>query len=110
MKHQKIIMAATIAALCTAFSPFAQAADVAAKKAEASAYAGDAVITTKVKAALLKEQSTRSLSIKVTTNNGVVDLSGKADDSEQIDSAIRTAKAVDGVQDVKNDLQLKAAK
>ena len=69
--------------------------------------ASDALITTKVKAALLKEQASRSLSIKVSTTNGVVELSGTADDSAQIDSAVRVARNIDGVQDVKNRVQLK---
>ncbi|AZG11628.1 BON domain-containing protein [Pigmentiphaga sp. H8] len=100
-----------IAAMIAAFSaatPLAMAqSDGQSTKESASSFAGDTVITTKVKAALLKEQATQSLSIKVKTVKGVVQLSGSADDSAQIDSAVRVARGIDGVQDVRNDIQLK---
>lgn len=107
MTTRKLMIAAMIAA-CTAASPLiVAAADGPAQKRSAGEFASDAMITTKVKAALLKEQATQSLSIKVTTLDGVVQLAGTADDEAQIDSAVRVARSVDGVQDVKNDIQLK---
>ncbi|WP_160142175.1 BON domain-containing protein [Pigmentiphaga humi] len=115
-------MLAAIAAACAGGAPLATAQTVTqdAKQAaqdakqtardakvSASEYASDAMITTKVKAALLKEQTTQSLSIKVTTENRVVHLSGSADTPEQIDSAVRIARGVKDVSDVRNEIQLK---
>lgn len=112
MNKQKTWIAATLVGVSIGFSPLAGAAGEAPAEApgqSAGSFAGDAVVTAKVKAALLKEQATQSLSIKVETTKGVVHLTGKADDSAQIDSALRTARSVNGVQDVKNDIQLKKA-
>lgn len=106
MTTRNMMVAALIAAFAAAPLALAQTESPGAKQS-AGQFAGDAMITTKVKAALLKEQATQSLSIKVKTENGVVALSGSADDSAQIDSAVRVARAVNGVQDVKNDIQLK---
>ncbi|WP_158213285.1 BON domain-containing protein [Pigmentiphaga sp. NML080357] len=107
MTTRKLMIAAMVAAFAAA-SPMVMA-ESASPSPERSAgeYASDAMITTKVKAALLKEQATQSLSIKVTTVNGVVQLAGTADDEAQIDSAVRVARGIDGVQDVKNNVQLK---
>ena len=107
MRTRNLMIAAMIAAF-SAVTPMAmaQSGDQGTKES-AGSFAGDTVITTKVKAALLKEQATQSLSIKVKTVKGVVQLSGSADDSAQIDSAVRVARGIDGVQDVKNDIQLK---
>jgi len=106
MTTRNLMIATLIAAF--AASPLALAqTEGQGTKQSAGKFAGDAMITTKVKAALLKEQATQSLSIKVKTVNGVVALSGSADDAAQIDSAVRIARGIDGVQDVKNDIQLK---
>ena len=118
MRTRNLMIAAMIAAFSAA-TPLAMAqGDGQGTKESAGSFAGDdsgnfaivfgdTVITTKVKAALLKEQATQSLSIKVKTVKGVVQLSGSADDSAQIDSAVRVARGIDGVQDVRNDIQLK---
>ncbi len=107
MFKQKM-MIATMVGACSLLAPLAQAnaADDAPKQS-AGTFAGDTLITTKVKAALLKEQTTQSLSIKVKTVNGVVELSGLADDAAQIDSAVQISRGVKDVKDVKNSLQLK---
>ncbi|GAA4331388.1 BON domain-containing protein [Pigmentiphaga soli] len=104
----KTLAAAILLGACAGIAAPAVAAGDAPKRSVGE-YAGDALTTTKVKAALLKEQSTQSLSIKVKTVNGVVELSGRADDPAQIDSAVRVARGIEGVQDVKNDIQLKKA-
>ncbi len=64
----------------------------------------DVAITTKVKSALLTEKDVNSFDIKVETFNGTVQLSGFVDSQWQIDKAVQVAKAVAGVQQVKNDL------
>jgi osmotically-inducible protein OsmY len=64
----------------------------------------DSAITTKVKSALLAEKDVNSFDIKVKTFNGIVQLSGFVDSQWQIDKAVQVASAVNGVQDVTNDL------
>ncbi len=70
---------------------------------------GDAVITAKVKAALVKEPSLKASDIKVDTTNGAVQLSGTASSQADVNHAAEVAKQVDGVKAVKNDVQVKAA-
>lgn len=67
----------------------------------------DSVITTKVKAELLRAQATKSLKISVKTLDGVVNLTGSVESSEQMDSALRVVRGIKGVVDVKNNLQLR---
>ncbi len=64
----------------------------------------DSAITTKVKSALLAEKDVNSFDIQVKTFNGIVQLSGFVDSQWQIDKAVQVASAVNGVQDVTNDL------
>lgn len=64
----------------------------------------DAVVTTKVKSALLAEKDVNSFDIRVETFNGTVQLAGFVESQWQIDKAVQVAAAVDGVQRVKNDL------
>ncbi len=70
-------------------------------------YFDDSVITTKVKAALLQEQSLKSFDIKVETFKGRVQLSGFVDSQAEIDKAVELARKVKGVVDVKNDMHVK---
>lgn len=69
----------------------------------------DAVVTAKVKAALVKDQSLKAVDIKVQTNGGEVQLSGTADSKTDADRAAEVAKQVEGVKAVKNELVVKAA-
>lgn len=70
----------------------------------AGAVIDDATVTTRVKSALLAEKDVNSFDIKVETFEGTVQLSGFVDSQWQIDKAIQVAKAVSGVQRVRNDL------
>lgn len=70
----------------------------------------DTVVTTKVKSALLSDQNVKGLGIKVETRKGTVQLSGFADNQEQVDRAVAVAKAVEGVNGVENALKLKEGK
>jgi osmotically-inducible protein OsmY len=70
-------------------------------------YVDDTVITTKVKSAILSEPGLKSSEINVETYKGAVQLSGFVSSRDDINSAVRLAKAVGGVSSVKNDLQLK---
>jgi osmotically-inducible protein OsmY len=70
-------------------------------------YIDDATITTKVKAALLKDDAVKSFEIKVETMKGVVQLSGFVDTSDQKFAAGKDAGSVQGVTDVSNNLIVK---
>jgi hyperosmotically inducible protein len=70
-------------------------------------YIDDSVITTKVKAAILGEPGLKVSEINVETFKGVVQLSGFVNSREDINAAVRLARAVNGVTSVKNDMQLK---
>jgi len=67
----------------------------------------DTVVTAKVKAALLSDAEIKSFDFKVDTHNGAVQLSGFVENQAQIDLAIKTAHAVEGVTSVENKIALK---
>ncbi|MCX7146862.1 MAG: BON domain-containing protein [Sulfuritalea sp.] len=67
----------------------------------------DAVITARVKAALVQDETVSALRIKVTSNNGTVQLSGFANSLREVDRAAEIARGVPGVKDVSNDILLK---
>jgi hyperosmotically inducible protein len=60
----------------------------------------DAWITTKVKTELMTTKGVPSTDISVTTNNGVVMLSGVLDNKAQVQKSVAVAKAVKGVRNV----------
>lgn len=70
-------------------------------------YVDDAVITTKVKAAIFNESTLKSTEIKVETFKGFVQLSGFVSSRAEIDKAIELARGVKGVRSVKNDMHQK---
>jgi hyperosmotically inducible protein len=67
----------------------------------------DSVITTKVKADIFKEPELKSMAIHVETEKGVVMLSGFVDSKADADKAVRLAKGVDGVSNVKSAIKVK---
>jgi osmotically-inducible protein OsmY len=67
----------------------------------------DTVITTKVKAELAKDSATKARDIHVTTQHGVVMLSGAVGTVAEKDKAEQDARAIKGVVDVTNDLSVK---
>jgi c(7)-type cytochrome triheme protein len=77
------------------------------KKESPGEYVDDAVITAKVKAAVLEEPSLKSAEINVETSNGVVQLTGFVRSRANINKAVEVAKGVKGVKSVKNDMILK---
>lgn len=85
------------------------AAATPAKKETPVEYVDDAVITTKVKAAVMETPSLRSREINVETYKGTVQLTGFVNSRADIDKAVEVAKSVKGVKSVKNDMILKPA-
>jgi len=77
------------------------------KKEGTGEYVDDAVITTKVKAAIFNEPTLKSAEINVETFKGVVQLSGFVSSQADINKAASLARGVKGVVAVKNDMRLK---
>ncbi len=69
-------------------------------------YLDDAVITAKVKAAILDQPELKELAIKVDTFNGVVYLSGVVASQSTISEATDVARSVAGVKSVRNEMRL----
>lgn len=82
-------------------------ADKALQNERAAAeFAGDAMITAKVKAALLEAPGLKSVQIGVDTHSGAVQLSGFVTSVAERTTAGNLARQVKGVQTVKNDIRL----
>jgi hyperosmotically inducible periplasmic protein len=67
----------------------------------------DGVVTTKVKAALISEPTTKARDITVVTREGIVQLSGFVDSAEEKANAAEIARGIAGVKEVRNDLAIK---
>jgi len=67
----------------------------------------DAVITARVKAALIADESVKDADIATVTRDGVVQLSGFVNNQEQVDRALEVARGIEGVSRVSNELSLK---
>ena len=76
-------------------------------KSSTGEFIDDSVITTKVKAALLRDDGTPGASVKVDTLKGVVQLSGFVDGAAQKTQAGIVAAKVPGVKDVLNNVIVK---
>jgi len=70
----------------------------------------DATITATVKSKLLWNRNTEGLNITVNTEDGMVTLTGTADNSAAKELAQRLADNTDGVRGVKNDIQVNGEK
>jgi osmotically-inducible protein OsmY len=103
MKNLKIASTLIAALMLTAVVGCASTA----KHESTGEYVNDSVITTSVKAAILKEPSLKVSEINVETFKGVVQLSGFVRSQENIATAMNVARGVNGVQSVRNDMRLK---
>ena len=74
----------------------------------AGKYVDDSVITSKVKAALLKDRALSALAVSVETRWGTVILSGFVDNQDQAQRATQIAAGVQGVVEVKSSLTVKS--
>ena len=90
--------AATASALDTASTAVDKAASAVEK------VGGDALVTGKVKAALIADPDVKALKIDVDTRDAAVTLSGSADSAAHSARATSVAKGVDGVRSVDNRL------
>jgi hyperosmotically inducible protein len=97
-----------LATLIVAVSLFSVAGCASTTKQEGTGeYIDDAVITTKVKAAILNEPTLKVAEINVETFKGTVQLSGFVSSSAARTKAVEVARGVAGVKAVKNDMRIK---
>ena len=82
--------------------------DSSMKKADN--YMGDSAITAKVKSALVDDKAIKSSDISVTTNSGVVTLSGFVGSQAEAEQAVAAATKVEGVKSVSDKLHTKDSK
>jgi len=66
----------------------------------------DAATTAKVKKAIFNEPSLKSMDVSVSTENGIVALSGSVKSKAERSKATAVATQVEGVKKVKNDLKV----
>jgi hyperosmotically inducible protein len=67
----------------------------------------DSIITGKVKAALMADESVKSADIATITRDGRVQLSGFVNNQQQIDHALADARGIEGVISVANEMSIK---
>ena len=104
--HRTLILAAFTVGLGTG-TLGAVAADSALPEAHSDstgAAIADTVLTARVKTHLIGARMLRHSDIEVTTTNGVVTLSGSASGPKAMAFAVDTAKSVEGVKSVDNNL------
>lgn len=108
-KHLPKLMLAGVLVATIGCAANSQKEGISTSKRESTGeYIDDAVITTKVKTAILNESTLKSYEINVETYKGVVQLSGFVSTQTEITKAAALASGVKGVTSVKNDLRLKA--
>jgi len=73
---------------------------VAKDKGAVGTYTSDSIITSKIKARFLAEESIHSFNVSVSTNKGVVSLSGEVGSAAARHLAIRLAQTTSGVRRV----------
>jgi osmotically-inducible protein OsmY len=78
-----------------------------AHKESTGEYVDDAWITSKVKAAFVKDKSLKASEINVETFKGTVQLSGFVSDPGDVGHAADVARGIKGVTSVKNNIQVK---
>jgi hyperosmotically inducible protein len=97
--------------LATAIAATALMSSIACSSTRTQRAAGeqidDAVVLTNVKSALIANPVTEGGEINVDVNRGVVQLNGYVDSADERARAEKLARDVDGVQTVKNNLQVK---
>ena len=111
MRHEIVVAGFTIAALVVAGPAFAQSTMTDKAKnvtQEAKTGMSDSWITSKTKIALFSDDRVKGRQVHVETKDGVVYLRGKVDSSEAKTAATDVAKGIDGVKNVKNELQVVA--
>ena len=117
MRGNLVVTSLSIAALVFAAGPaYAQtSADkptmkekVEQKTEQAKGGMSDSWVTSKTKIALFADDRVKGRQVHVETKDGVVMLRGKVDSPEAKSAALEIAKGIEGVKNVKNELQIVA--
>jgi len=105
------LMAAAVAAALALGACATDKSQQAGNKQETTGqYVDDATVTAKVKTAIATDVGVKAASnVNVETYRGVVQLSGFADTDDQASRAANSAKKVNGVRSVKNDIRVKSS-
>jgi hyperosmotically inducible periplasmic protein len=95
-------------AICSgSLLPFATGCAGTSTRESTGEFVDDATITTKIKAALVKDETVKAGDVNVETFKGVVQLSGFVDTAAQKTRASELARTVIGVKEVKNSITVK---
>lgn len=78
-----------------------------ATKSSSGEYITDAWITTKVKAALVKDPVVKATEVNVETFRGTVQLSGFVSSEAARNQAVVVTRGIEGVTGVRNDMRVK---
>lgn len=70
-------------------------------------YLGEATITGKIRAEILRDSSIKVFQLNIDTTNGMVKLSGAVDSQQSIDRIKDIARGVEGVKSVDSNLTVK---
>jgi len=117
MRSNFVVITLSIAALVLVAGPaYAQtSADkptmkekVEQKTEQAKGGMSDSWVTSKTKIALFADDRVKGRQVHVETKDGVVMLRGKVDSAEAKSAALEIAKGIEGVKNVKNELQVVA--
>lgn len=73
----------------------------------AGQYTDDTATTARVKAALVEADRVSAADVQVETYNGVVQLSGFVPSQDAANAAVKAARDVSGVKEVRNDIQVR---
>lgn len=103
MKHLKRVSAAILA---VAFVSILGCAGTE-KRESTGEYITDSWITTKVKAALVKDPLVKATEVNVETFKGTVQLSGFVSSDAARSQAVVVTRGIEGVTGIKNDMRIK---
>ena len=103
----KYKLATACFAISTLLSASAYAADSDSDRANPENFVKDSVITTKIKTQLAAEHIGSVAHIKVDTDrNGVVWMTGTANNQGEVDKAVAIARNTEGVKSVKSNIKV----
>jgi hyperosmotically inducible protein len=107
--HKRLICIGISAVLATGAVTYAAAPDATDSSASVGAAISDTAITTQVKAKFATDDRLKGSDLSVTTNNGVVTLTGTTPSSTAKEAAETLASNVSGVRSVNNQLAAPSA-
>ncbi len=106
-KQTQIDLAVTVAGAVTGVKSVQNKVSLQSRAPTVGGKIDDTVVTAKVKAALLADESIKSLDIGVITRQGDVQLSGFVNNQSQIDRALAVVSGIAGVSRVSNEMSIK---